>query len=34
MQKQGGRWQNIKFWNSHLPRSAPECIHEGTVPEQ
>lgn len=35
MQKQGGHWQNVKFWNSHLPTNAPECICKGTtVPEQ
>lgn len=34
MQKQVGCWQNVKFWNSHLPTRAPECIYEGTVPEQ
>lgn len=34
MKKQAGHWQNIKFWNSHLPTCAPECICKGTVPEQ
>lgn len=23
-----------KFRNSHLPKSAPECIYKGTVPEE
>lgn len=31
MQKQVGDWQNV---NSHLPTNAPECIYEGTLPEQ
>lgn len=34
MQKQVGCWQNIKFWHSLLPTSAPECIYKGAVPEQ
>lgn len=34
MQKQLGHRQNVKFWNSHLPTSAPECTYKGTVPEQ
>lgn len=34
MQKQVGDWQNAKFLNSRLPTTAPECIDEGTLPEQ
>lgn len=34
MQKQVGHWQNVKFWDSHLPTSASECIYKGAVPEQ